>query len=113
MTKTVVFIHGYMETGDCWTDWQAYFEARGFRCYRLTWIHHERGSSDEQKVATRFGDVLEAYSRLIDTLDEKPILVGHSLGGILVQKLIELDKGAAGVLLTSGPPKGIGAFQVD
>lgn len=53
------------------------------------------------------------YARIISELDTKPILVGHSLGGAIVQKLIEAGHGSAGVCINSGPPKGIIALDKD
>jgi pimeloyl-ACP methyl ester carboxylesterase len=50
--------------------------------------------------------------KLIDTLPEKPIVIGHSLAGLVVQKLIEMDKAVAGVSIDGAPPKNIFApFQ--
>lgn len=84
MNKAIVFVHGYMETGHCWREWVAYFEARGYTCYAPTWVNHEVGVADERKAQTDFQDVVNGYLTLIEELPEPPILIGHSLGGIVV-----------------------------
>lgn len=45
--------------------------------------------------------------KLIDTLPEKPIVIGHSLAFLVVQKLIELDKAVAGISIDGAPPKNV------
>lgn len=91
---TIVFIHGFMENGHCFKQWKSFFEKEGYKAYNPTWINHEKEATDEEKAQTDFQAIIENYSHFIDTLDEKPILIGHSLGGILVQKLLELGKEA-------------------
>ena len=55
--------------------------------------------------------VVDHISSYIHTLSEKPILIGHSMGGLIVQKLIMMNKGVAGVCIDSAPPKGIFSFK--
>lgn len=45
--------------------------------------------------------------KLIDTLPEKPLVIGHSMAGVAVMKLVELDKVAAGVSIHGAPPKNV------
>jgi pimeloyl-ACP methyl ester carboxylesterase len=59
-----------------------------------------------------FEDVVMNIAKFIDTLPEKPIVIGHSLAGLVVQKLIEMDKVVAGVSIDGAPPKNVFApFQ--
>lgn len=44
-------------------------------------------------------------------MPEKPLLIGHSMGGLALQKLINMDLGTAGVCIDSAPPKGIFSFE--
>ncbi|ULT42031.1 alpha/beta fold hydrolase [Niabella defluvii] len=48
-------------------------------------------------------------AHLIDGLPEKPIVIGHSLAGLVVQKLVEMDKAIAGVSIDGAPPKNVWA----
>jgi pimeloyl-ACP methyl ester carboxylesterase len=59
----------------------------------------------------KFKDVVQSYSHYIDKLKNKPILIGHSMGGLVVQKLIQAGKGTSGVCITSAPPNGIFRFN--
>ncbi|MDO4668077.1 MAG: alpha/beta hydrolase [Streptococcus sp.] len=111
--QPIIFVHGFMEDGNCFNQWKFFFENKGYQCYNPTWVNHSKTSSDKEKVQTDLNAVINGYIELIDTLDTKPILIGHSLGGIIIQKLIEDNKGCLGITLTSGPPKGIITFQKD
>lgn len=50
-----------------------------------------------------FKDVVDNVAKLIDTLPEKPILIGHSLGGLAVQKLVEMGSSRQEFVLTEAP----------
>jgi pimeloyl-ACP methyl ester carboxylesterase len=50
--------------------------------------------------------------KFIDALPEKPILIGHSLGGLTVQKLMDLGKGEAGIMIDGAPPMGVIPFEL-
>lgn len=110
-TKTVVFIHGLFVNNTSWNQWKAYFEAKGFTVYAPANPGHEgqpsqlRASTHPQLTTTGFEDVVMNVSNFIDTLPEKPIVVGHSLAGLVVQKLIEIDKAVAGISIDGAPPK--------
>src|SRR4030095_523449 len=56
---------------------------------------------------TGFIDVVNNISKLIDTLPEKPLIIGHSMAGMAVQKLVELGKASAGVSIDGAPPKNV------
>ena len=117
MSKTIVFIHGLFMNPVSWDNWIKYFEAKGYKCYAPAYPFHEGNPADLRKNINpllgyiSFGQVIESLSAFIDDLLEKPILIGHSIGGLAVQKLIEMDKGSAGVCLDPAPPKGIFSFK--
>ena len=116
-TKTIVFIHGLFQNPESWNEWKKYFEAKGFTCHAPAYPYHEGNPADlrnkispELAVLT-FGQVIDSLAGFIDNLSDKPILVGHSMGGLAVQKLIALDKGVAGICIDAAPPKGIFSFK--
>ncbi|MDO4880409.1 MAG: alpha/beta hydrolase [Capnocytophaga sp.] len=117
--KSIVFIHGFMATPKGWDKWCAYFDKLGYQSYAPSWLYQEGSVADLQQnphpklASTDLSEVIAHYKNFIDTLEEKPILIGHSLGGVIVQKLIAEGKGKAGVCISSGPPKGIFAFHWD
>lgn len=112
-SKTIVFIHGLFVNNTSWEQWKTYFEARGYTCYTPANPGHEGNPSDlrnhihPQLTQTGFKDVVMNIANLIDTLPEKPIVVGHSLAGLVVQKLIEMDKAVAGISIDGAPPKNV------
>jgi pimeloyl-ACP methyl ester carboxylesterase len=54
----------------------------------------------------------EHYAGVVKQLPEKPILVGHSIGGLIVQLLLQRGLGFSGVAIHSVPPKGIMTFKL-
>ncbi len=116
-SKTIVFIHGLFVNPKIWEDWKIYFEAKGFTCHIPSYPYHEgnpwelRENSNPQLNKVTFKDVVNNILEFIDTLPEKPILIGHSLGGLIVQKLIEDDKAVAGICISSAAPHGLFTFK--
>lgn len=112
-SKTIVFIHGLFVNNTSWSEWKNYFEAKGYTVYTPANPGHEGNPStlrvqiSPDLTNTGFEDVVRNAIRLIDTLPEKPIVVGHSLAGLVVQKLIELDKAVAGISIDGAPPKNV------
>jgi Lysophospholipase len=98
----------------CWKQWAAYFQAEGYRCLAPDWPGRNQPIAvlrkkhpDPQLGQLTLSRVLEHFADTIKMLDEKPILVGHSMGGLIVQLLLQKDLAAAGVAINSAPPMGI------
>jgi len=113
-SRTVVFVHGMYMTPACWSEWVAYFSSKGYRAVAPAWPGRDRSVEalrqahpDPQTAALRLQDILDSVSRVIASLDEKPILVGHSMGGLVVQLLSAQGKAAATVAIDSAPPFGV------
>jgi len=112
-SKTIVFIHGLFMNPTSWEPWIKYFEAKGYKCYAPAYPFHEgkpqelRNNINPALGKLTFSQVIDSLSVFIDKLPEKPILIGHSMGGLAVQKLIELNKGVAGICIDAAPPKGV------
>jgi len=114
-TKNVVFVHGMFMTSRCWREWIEYFSRRGFDCEAPAWPlkdispaeirakHPDLGG--EGKV--RLADVVATYVDYCSRQNERVILIGHSLGGLIVQILLSRGFGAAGIVIDSAPPKGV------
>jgi pimeloyl-ACP methyl ester carboxylesterase len=112
-TKHIVLIHGLFVNSSTWADWKTYFEAQGYTVHTPVNPGHEgkpadlRNSIHPKLVQTSFKDVVNNIAHLIDGLPEKPIVIGHSLAGLVVQKLVEMDKAIAGVSIDGAPPKNV------
>ena len=116
--STVVFVHGMFMTGDSWSPWVERFEERGFTCHAPSWPHHAdqpavlRASPPDGLAELTLPEVVEGYRELVLSLEEPPLLVGHSMGGLVVQLLLAEGLGAAGVAIDSAPPKGVSILSI-
>lgn len=113
-SKTIVFIHGAFVAKNCWDEWKKYFEKKGYKVLAPAWPHKDATAkvlrsrqSDAAVASLRLTELTEFYVDFVKKLPEKPILIGHSLGGLLVQLLLQRDLGAAGVGIHSLPPQGV------
>ena len=117
MAPHVIFIHGMYLNGQSWKPWVERFTSAGFSCSTPSWPHHDgdprilRSEVDPDLGALTFGALTEHLKALIDALPERPILVGHSIGGLLVQRLVNDGFARAGVAISSAPPQGLVSFS--
>lgn len=106
----VVMIHGMWGGPWYWEPYRRLFESAGYRCIAVTLPHHDangRVTPDPKLGTTSLLDYAAAIERDLDALDEKPILVGHSMGGLLAQMLAARGRAEALVLLTPAAPAGV------
>ena len=112
-SKTIVLIHGMFVNNTSWEAWKNYFEQKGYKVYSPANPGHEGNPTDLRNnihpdlTKTGFEDVVMSIVKLIDTLPEKPIVIGHSMAGLVVQKLIEMGKAYAGISINGAPPKNV------
>lgn len=99
---TLLFLHGAFVTHEPWRPWLARLGARGWPGLAVA-RRGRLGFGPAQAKGLRFQDYLEDTLRVIDTLDQPPVLVGHSLGALLAQKAAELGRARALVLLSPAP----------
>jgi pimeloyl-ACP methyl ester carboxylesterase len=113
----LVFIHGMYMNAVSWSPWVERASGRGYACHAPSWPFHDgrpaelRADIDPGLGRLTFGAVTDHLKGFIDTLPERPVLIGHSIGGLLVQKLVNDGYGAAGVSISSAPPRGIFSFD--
>ena len=110
--STILLIHGLWVTPSSWAKFKGYYEGLGYDVIASPWP-----GIDKEVAAMRrdpsglFGvgiaEVIAHYSKIIRSLPEPPIIMGHSYGGLITQLLIDQGFGAAGVAIDSVPPKGI------
>ena len=107
MTKPpLFFIHGMWSTPVVWTWLKERFEARGYQVHAPALPYHDAapGADPEPALATTgVQDYVEALLAEARRLDRPPVIAGHSMGGMLAQKVAEAH-GAAGLLLLAPAP---------
>lgn len=119
LPKSVIFITGTFFASSCWDEWKLYLESEGYTCTTLTWPHKNSsveelrsGHHDAAIASTRLATLMKFYADTIKSLHVKPILIGHSVGGLIVQSLLQQGLGAAGAAIHSFPPSGILLLEV-
>jgi pimeloyl-ACP methyl ester carboxylesterase len=110
MTQTIVMIHGMWGGGWCWENYQRFFASKGYRCLTPTLRFHDvdpKAPPHPELGTTSLLDYAQDLEREIRKLDSPPILMGHSMGGLLAQILGSRGLAQALVLLAPAPPHGI------
>lgn len=115
MTQTIVMIHGMWGGAWCWDSYKAFFESRGYRCLTPTLRHHDISPGLRPPHAlgeTSLLDYADDLARELERLDERPVIMGHSMGGLLAQMLAGRGMANALVLLSSAAPAGIFSLRL-
>lgn len=113
MTKTIVLIHGAWLNSLSWEKVKARYEAQGYSVIAPDWPHDDRSPealrTNPSPALVKIGqrELVDHYDRIIRQLPEKPILIGHSLGGVIVQQLLARGLGVAGVAINPAPTPGV------
>lgn len=113
MTKTIVLVHGAWLNSLSFEHVKARYEAQGYTVIVPDWPFDDRSPADlranPNPALAKSGqrDITAHYERIIRALPEKPILIGHSLGGVYVQHLLERGPGVAGVSIDPAPTPGV------
>ncbi|MGA7875087.1 MAG: alpha/beta hydrolase [Desulfoferrobacter sp.] len=114
MADTIFMIHGMWGGPWCWENYRRVFEAKGYRCITTTLPYHDmdpRGIPDQRLGTTSLLDYADFLEHQIQKLDMKPIVMGHSMGGLLAQILGARALAKSLVLLTPASPSGIMALR--
>lgn len=117
-SKTIVFIHGMFATPSSWADWKTFFTQLGYTCIAPAWLHHAETPAemlaahpDKALGKLTFPQLLRQFEDIIKAQPEPPILIGHSMGGLIAQILGNRGLGAASISINGAPPQGIVSFK--
>ena len=102
----VVFVHGMYHGAWCWENFLPYFAERGYVSHAVSLRGHGASEGREKLKWFSLNDYVEDVVQVVDSLETPPVLVGHSMGGAVVQKYLESHQAPAAVLLASAPPGG-------
>ncbi|MGW2571478.1 alpha/beta hydrolase [Streptomyces sp. NPDC001537] len=109
--KSIVLIHGLWLSPHSWQPWIDRYQAQGYTVHAPAWPGiselHEPLDHDRAPAGLGVREIADHYERFLRTLDEQPIIIGHSFGGLVTQILLDRGLGAAGVALHPAPAKGV------
>lgn len=109
----LLFIHGMCHAAWCWQEYfLPYFAGHGYVAYALSLQGHGQSESKKPLRSVSIADYVSDISRAVNKIDRPPVLIGHSLGGLVVQKYVETHQVPAAVLMASVPPQGLLASTV-
>jgi len=104
----LLFIHGTLHTAACWdVHFLDYFAQHGYAAHALNLRGHGNSDGREKLRWTRIADFVDDVENAVQQLPSPPILIGHSMGGFIVQKYLEDHDTPAAVLLSSASPAGL------
>lgn len=109
----VLFVHGSWHGAWCWENFLPYFASRGYRSCAVSLRGHGKSAGREGiRWYSASHDYVADVAQIASTFDTPPVIVGHSMGGYILQKYLEEQPAAAGVLLASVPVSGIFRFAM-
>lgn len=108
----VVFIHGLWLHSSSWQPWADLFAAAGHPTYTPEWpgvpdTIEEARAQPEAQAGKGLAEIIKHHADFVMSLDSKPIIIGHSFGGLIVQSLMGQDLGAAGVAIDPAQIRGV------
>src|SRR3954470_23777064 len=108
----VVFMHGLWLLPSSWDRWTAVFEDAGYTALTPGWPDdpetvEEANEHPEVFAGKTVGQVADHYAEVIGRLDKKPVVIGHSFGGLLVQIIAGRGLSAATVAIDPAPFRGV------
>ena len=110
--QPVVFVHGLWLLPNSWDNWRTMFEEHGFVTLAPGWPDDPATVADARRDPSVFarktvGDITQHYVEVISALDRKPIVIGHSFGGLITQKLAGLGLAEVAVAIDPAPFRGV------
>ena len=117
--KTIMFVTGAFVSHHGWDNWITYFEDLGYNAIAPAWpekdaspeILRNRQPDDMGLADLTLEEVIDSYANIAKSLEEKPIIIGHSLGGLITQILLNRGLAEVAVAIHSVPPQGIFPYE--
>jgi len=120
MKTPVMMVHGVSCTGQVWTQFRSFFEAKGVWVYTPTLQPELRVSIKQKPVGAirelGFSDYVDQLAAEVQRIELQtgmtPAVIGHSMGGLLAQALAERNLVSAAVFISPSPPAGVRTFSM-
>lgn len=108
----ILFIHGLWIHASSWRAWQDLFEEAGYTTSAPGWpgdgntVQETRDAPDALNEVG-ISAICRHYADIIDGMPQKPIVIGHSFGGLIAQELLANGYASAAVAIDPAPVKGV------
>lgn len=108
----VVFIHGLWVSHTAWQPWIEHFAAQGHHATAPAWPgEHASVAATREDPAAQAGfgiqELTDYFADVLAQFDTPPVVIGHSFGGLIAQKLLGENKAAAAIAIDPAPVKGV------
>jgi pimeloyl-ACP methyl ester carboxylesterase len=108
----IVFVHGLWLHAESWNNWIEFFRANGYESRAASWPGDAETTEATRKNANAVagfgvGEIADHIADQLKAYGKRPILIGHSFGGLLVQNLLGRDLASAAVAIDPAPIKGV------
>lgn len=112
MSRPAVFIHGLWLHATSWSPWLDLFRQAGYDPIAPGWPNEpptvaEARANPDAVANISIDDATDHYAKIIANLDAEPVIIGHSFGGLITEKLLGQGIGAAGVAIDPAQIKGV------
>jgi len=119
-SKSILFCTGAYVYHSCWDAWVAYFNDQGYEAIAPPWPGKNddpnilrRRHPDARLAAVTMPQLVKHYEDIARNLSEKPIVIGHSFGGLIAQILMNKGLASACVAIHAVPPQGVLPYEID
>ncbi len=108
----IVFVHGLWLHGESWNKWLDFFRENGYEAVAASWpgdAETTEATRRNARAVAGYGvtEIAQHIAGQLKAFTQKPILIGHSFGGLLVQNLLGRNLAAAGIAIDPAPIKGV------
>lgn len=104
----LLFIHGAYTAAWCWEEhFLPFFAAAGYAAYAVSLSGHGNSRGRDHLDSFSIADYVADVAAVAARLPSPPLLIGHSMGGFVVQKYLEEHSAPGAVLMCSVPPQGL------
>jgi non-heme chloroperoxidase len=108
----VVFVHGLWLHAESWNAWIEFFKNSGYQAFAASWpgdAENTQATRQNAGAVAGYGvtEIANHIAGQLDKLERKPLLIGHSFGGLLVQNLLGRGLSAAAIAIDPAPIKGV------
>jgi pimeloyl-ACP methyl ester carboxylesterase len=107
----LLFVHGAWHGAWCWDEhFLDFFAQKGYRSLAVSLRGHGKSPAPKRMQFCSMADLVDDVAAVANSLPERPVVIGHSMGGFVVQKYLESHDAPAAVLVAPVPRSGIAGF---